>query len=108
MEGPDHLASLEPDELTALVLGIRNIEMALGNSIKIPTESELRNINIARKSIHIAKDVKRGQVLTMNELTVKRPGNGISPLLLNEIVGCTAKKDLPIDSLLSFKDVEWK
>lgn len=108
MEGPDHLASLEPDELTALVVGIRNIENALGSAIKVPSASESKNIKIARKSIHLSKDIKAGHIFTMSDLTVKRPGDGISPLFINEIVGCVAKNDLLEDTLLSFKDIEWK
>ncbi len=108
MEGPDHLASLEPNELIELVRGIRNIEMALGSATKLPSASEIKNIKIARKSIHLAKDVKAGHTLTINDLTVKRPGNGISPLFIREIVGCVAKTDLLEDSLLTFKDIEWK
>lgn len=108
MEGPDHLASLEPDELIALVEGIRNIENALGSAVKTPSASESKNIKIARKSIHLAKNVKLGNVIVMSDLTVKRPGDGISPLLINEIVGCVAKNDLLEDTLLSFKDIEWK
>jgi N,N'-diacetyllegionaminate synthase len=106
--GPDHLASLEPAELIAMVKGIRNIENALGSAIKLPSASESKNIKIARKSIHLAKDVKKGHVFSMNNLTVKRPGNGISPLFINDIVGCVAKNDIREDSILNFKDIEWK
>lgn len=108
MSGPDHLASLEPLELTALVEGIRNIEKALGSAIKLPSVSESKNIKIARKSIHLAKDVYAGHVFEMSDLIVKRPGNGISPLFINEIVGCIAKDDLPEDCILNFKNIEWK
>lgn len=108
MQGPDHLASLEPIELIALVEGIRNIENALGSATKLPSASESKNIKIARKSIHLAKDVKSGHVITMKDLTVKRPGDGISPLFIYEIVGCITKKDLLEDSILNFKDIEWK
>lgn len=108
MVGPDHLASLEPNELTELVKGIRNIEKALGSPTKLPSASEIKNIKIARKSIHLVKDIKAGHTFTINDLTVKRPGNGISPLFIQEIVGCVAKTDLLEDSLLGFKDIEWK
>tara|TARA_R110001592_G_scaffold246740_1_gene508701 strand:- start:14684 stop:15721 length:1038 start_codon:yes stop_codon:yes gene_type:complete len=108
MQGPDHLASLEPTELIALVKSIRNIESALGSATKLPSASESKNIKIARKSIHLAKDVKAGHVFTMKDLTVKRPGDGISPLFINEIVGCTVKNDLLEDRILNFKDIEWK
>jgi N,N'-diacetyllegionaminate synthase len=108
MQGPDHLASLEPTELIALVEGIRNIESALGSATKLPSVSESKNIKIARKSIHSAKDVKAGHVFAMKDFTVKRPGDGISPFFINEIVGCIAKNDLLEDSILNFKDIEWK
>tara|TARA_B110000211_G_scaffold196182_1_gene225122 strand:+ start:3497 stop:4534 length:1038 start_codon:yes stop_codon:yes gene_type:complete len=108
LPGPDHLASLEPSELIAMVEGIRNIENALGNGIKLPSASESKNIKIARKSIHLAKDVKEGHVFSMNDLTVKRPGDGISPLIINDIVGCVAKNDIKEDSILNFKNIKWK
>ena len=108
LAGPDHLASLEPEELILMTRGIRNIENALGNATKLPSASEIKNIKIARKSIHLTKDVKKGQILSKNDLTVKRPGGGISPLLVNDIVGCVAKNDLIEDSILNFKNIEWK
>jgi len=108
MTGPDHLASLEPAELKSLVDSIRNIESALGNSIKTPSPSESKNIKIARKSIHLANDIKKGQVLKIEDLIIKRPGDGINPLFIDDIVGCNAKDDLREDSLLNFKDIEWK
>jgi len=106
--GPDHLASLEPPELNSLVQAIRNIENALGTGIKSPTLSESKNIKIARKSIHLAKAVDKGHILTIDDLSIKRPGNGISPLLINEILGCTVKCGLLEDSILNFKDLEWR
>jgi len=77
MEGPDHRASLEPDELKAMVRAIRNIEKALGNGIKKPSPSELKNILIARKSIVAARNIRKGELFTEENLTVKRPGTGI-------------------------------
>ena len=108
MEGPDHIASLEPSELIELVKGIRNIESALGSSIKSPSDSERKNINIARKSIHLAKDIKKGDFLTIGNLTSKRPGDGISPLLIKEFLGLEVKNDIKKDSKLQYKDIEWK
>jgi N,N'-diacetyllegionaminate synthase len=108
LPGPDHKASLEPGELKEMVDAIRNIELALGSGTKLPTASEKKNINIARKSIHLAKKISKGTVLTAEDLTVKRPGNGISPMFLNEIIGCVTKNDLTEDSILHFKDIEWK
>ena len=107
LPGPDHKASLEPNELAEMVNAIRNIESALGSSIKSPSKSETKNINIARKSIHLSNDIKKGCILTLNNLAIKRPGHGISPLLINKIVGCKIKNDLKKDSILQFKDIEW-
>lgn len=90
MEGPDHKASLEPDELKAMVSSIRNIEQALGSNHKTISESERKNIEIARKSIVAARPIKAGELLTEENLTVKRPGNGINPMRWNEVVGTRA------------------
>ena len=90
MEGPDHKASLEPDELKAMVSAIRNIEQALGSGHKTISESERKNIEIARKSIVAARPIKAGELLTEENLTVKRPGNGINPMRWNEVVGTRA------------------
>ena len=108
LPGPDHQASLSPEELKAMVIAIRNTEASLGSGIKLPSPSERKNMEIARKSIHLAKEVKKGQVLGADDLTIKRPGNGISPMLLNEVIGCIAKKDMKEDFLLHLNDLEWK
>ena len=79
MQGPDHKASLEPDELIAMVKSIRNIEIALGSDVKTPSESETPNIKIARKSIVANCDIKKGEIFSENNLAIKRPGDGISP-----------------------------
>ena len=101
MEGPDHKASLEPDELKAMVSAIRNIEKAIGgDGTKHISESERKNIAIARKSIVAACDIKAGESFTEENLTVKRPGNGISPMKWDEIVGMTAKRDFEEDELI--------
>jgi N,N'-diacetyllegionaminate synthase len=100
MEGPDHKASLEPDELKAMVQAMRNIEKALGTGIKKPSPSERPNIEVARKSIVAAKPIKKGELLTKENLTIKRPGNGISPMRWDEIVGTKAIKDYEEDELL--------
>ena len=100
MEGPDHKASLEPDELKAMVKAIRNIEKAMGNGIKKPTKSETPNIEIARKSIVANCSIKKGEFLTENNLTVKRPANGISPMRWDEVVGSVAGKDYSEDELI--------
>ena len=100
MQGPDHKASLEPDELNAMVKSIRNIELALGSSIKKPSKSETPNIEIARKSIVAKKTVKKGEVLTKDNLIIKRPGNGINPMRWDEIIGSVALKDYVEDELI--------
>ena len=93
MQGPDHKASLEPLELKAMVKAIRNIELALGSDIKEISQSERANIDIARKSIVALKNIKKGDMLDENNLTVKRPGDGISPMMWDEIIGTVATKD---------------
>lgn len=101
MEGPDHKASLEPDELKAMVSAIRNIEKAVGgDGTKHVSESEKKNIAIARKSIVAACDIKAGEVFTEQNLTVKRPGNGVSPMRWEEVLGKKAKKDFNEDELI--------
>lgn len=90
MDGPDHKASLEPDELKAMVNAIRNIEQALGSGHKTISPSERKNIEIARKSIVAACPIKAGELLTEENLMVKRPGNGINPMRWNEVVGTRA------------------
>lgn len=100
MEGPDHKASLEPHELKLMVDSIRNIEKALGNGIKDPSESERKNIVIARKSIVALKEIKAGELLTEKNITVKRPGSGISPMLWDTVIGQVAKKDFKPDELI--------
>ncbi|MDD3945072.1 MAG: N-acetylneuraminate synthase [Bacteroidales bacterium] len=97
MEGPDHKASLEPDELCEMVRTIRNVEQAMGDGVKRITDSESRNIIIARKSIVASRTIKKGELLTEENLTTKRPGNGISPMKWNEVVGKTAIKDFEED-----------
>ena len=100
MEGPDHKASLEPDELKAMVCAIRNIEKALGNGIKKPSPSELKNKPIARRSIVAAKDIFKGEAFSEENLAVKRPGTGVSPMRWDEIVGQCASKDYKKDDLI--------
>tara|TARA_B100000579_G_scaffold28366_1_gene19940 strand:+ start:69 stop:1064 length:996 start_codon:yes stop_codon:yes gene_type:complete len=100
MEGPDHKASLEPKELKAMVTAIRNIELALGSAIKNPSKSEIKNIKIIRKSIVAKTQIKKNDVLNENNLTVKRPGNGISPMKWDEIINTKAIKDYKEDELI--------
>ena len=101
MEGPDHKASLEPDELKAMVSAIRNIEKAVGgDGTKHISDSERKNIAIARKSIIAAKDIKKGELLTEENLTVKRPGTGISPMHWEEVLGTKAIRDFYEEDLI--------
>ena len=100
MEGPDHKASLEPDELKAMVKAIRNIELALGSSIKKPSKSEMPNMSVARKSIVAKTAIKKGDTLSEENITIKRPGNGINPMRWDEIVGTVATKDYVEDELV--------
>ncbi|MBP7742352.1 MAG: N-acetylneuraminate synthase [Aliarcobacter sp.] len=100
MEGPDHKASLEPDELNAMVKAIRNIELALGSSVKKPSISEIPNMQIARKSIVAKMEIKKGEILSEENIAIKRPGNGINPMRWDEIVGTIATKDYKEDELI--------
>lgn len=100
MEGPDHKASLEPEELKEMVLAIRNIEKAFGTGVKEASPSERKNLVIARKSIVARKTILKGEVFTEDNLTTRRPGNGISPMRWNEVVGKTAKKIFLQDELI--------
>lgn len=100
MEGPDHKASLEPDELKMMVDSIRNIEKSLGDGIKRVAESEKKNIEIARKSIVAKKIIKSGDIFTEENITVKRPGNGLSPMKWFDIIGKVAKRDFDEDELI--------
>lgn len=97
MDGPDHRASLNPEDLKKMVRAIRNIELALGSEVKEPSKSEKPNIEIVRKSIVAKRVIKKGEVLSEENLTTKRPGNGISPMRWDEIVGTVANKDYKKD-----------
>ena len=92
LPGPDHAASLEPDELKEMVSAIRNIEKAMGNGIKKPSPSEIKNIPIARKSIVAEISIKKGELFTEENLTIKRPSTGISPMLWDNVIGQKAKQ----------------
>lgn len=105
MDGPDHLASLEPDELKQMVNLIRNIEKALGRSEKVPTASETKNIVIARRSIHIMNGLPKGHVITEKDLIMKRPGDGISPMNIKDVLNKTLNKDVTKDHKLSIDDL---
>jgi len=100
LPGPDHQASLEPNELKAMVEAIRNIEQALGDGIKRPTTSEAKNMFVARKSLVAASIIRAGEPFTESNLTVKRPGMGVSPMRWDEVLGRRASRDFSIDELI--------
>lgn len=100
MQGPDHKASLEPHELCEMIRQIRNVELALGDGLKVPSESEKKNIDIVRKSIVAKKVIKLGDLFTEDNITTKRPGNGVSPMRWNEIIGQRAVRDFEVDELI--------
>lgn len=105
MEGPDHKASLEPDELKKMVKSIRNIEKAIGGKDKFVTASESKNRSVARKSIVAAKQIKKGEFFTVENLIVKRPGTGISPLKWYDILGKKAQFDYDKEELIKLEEV---
>jgi N,N'-diacetyllegionaminate synthase len=106
MPGPDHAASLEPGELCSMVLAIRNVTLAIsGNGKKEPTPSEQENKTIARKSIHLKKKIIAGHTLTADDLAMKRPGDGISPMLIDSIIGKRVTANLPAEHKLTFNDI---
>lgn len=100
LPGPDHKASLEPQELKQMVNAVRNIEVALGDGMKCPSTQERKNIPIARKSIVAARPITKGEKLTIENLTVKRPGSGISPMRWDEVLQQTAQKNYAVDDLI--------
>lgn len=100
LPGPDHKASLEPDELRAMVDAVRNIEAALGDGKKRVTDSERPNMVVARKSIVAARRIRKGETLTEENITVKRPGNGISPMRWDAVLGTKAIRDFSYDELI--------
>lgn len=98
LPGPDHVASLEPEELSRMVKEIRNVAVSLGSPLKQISDSERKNMAVARKSIVAATDIKEGDIFTEENLTVKRPGDGISPMLWDKIIGRKAVRDFSKDS----------
>jgi N,N'-diacetyllegionaminate synthase len=105
MEGPDHKASLEPHELKAMIKAIRNLEVALGDGIKKPSESEKKNIEIARKSIHYAQNMEDGKVIELKDLIMKRPGNGISPMNYELVLGKKLNHNVAQDDMVKWEDI---
>ncbi len=100
MDGPDHKASLEPSEFSSMIKAIRNVEKAMGSGIKKPSTSEAKNLLIVRKSIIAKKKIIKGAILTENNLTIKRPGTGISPIFWEQIIGKTATRDYSEDEII--------
>lgn len=100
LPGPDHVASLDPSELKAMVNAIRNIELAVGTPGKRVSSSERKNIEVARKSIVAARDIKAGEIFSEDNLTVKRPGNGVSPMRWDKVLGLRAIRDFHEDELI--------
>lgn len=100
MKGPDHKASLEPGEFKAMVAAIRNIEKALGDGIKRPSPSEIKNRVIARKSIVAARDIKKGEIFSEENITAKRPGTGIDPMMWYKVIGKKARRNFKADELI--------
>jgi len=105
LPGPDHAASLEPEELKQMISSIRNVEIALGSEIKEPSPSENKNRAIARKSIHLAKSKIKGDILTAEDLEMIRPGDGISPMLMYDVIGKSIVNNLPAGHKLSLNDL---
>lgn len=101
MDGPDHAASLEPDELKEMVAKIKNISKALGDGVKVPCEAEKINIDVARKSLHFSSDFERGHVMSEADFVVKRPGKGIPPYDLSKLVGKELKANVYKDEIVS-------
>ncbi len=105
LPGPDHVASLEPDELAKMISSIRNIEVALGKTTKQPSPSEEKNKAIARKSIHLSNDKALGSVILAEDLEMLRPGDGISPMRMRDVIGKKLNRDLPAGHKLSLNDL---
>ena len=107
LPGPDHAASLEPGELKVMVKSIRNIEAAIsGNGLKKPSESEMKNIAIVRKSIHVLKSMKAGDIISEDDIFALRPGGGISPMKWNEVIGKSLVKDIEAYDILNWDKIK--
>ncbi|MFB6373217.1 MAG: N-acetylneuraminate synthase family protein, partial [Bradymonadaceae bacterium] len=101
LPGPDHEASLEPDELDRMVEGIRNVEVALGDGRKRPVAEELENRDVVRKSIVVDESVAEGTTLTREHLAFRRPGSGLTPSMIERVTGRVASRDIEAGELLS-------
>ncbi|MEO6901895.1 MAG: N-acetylneuraminate synthase [Bacteroidia bacterium] len=105
LPGPDHKASLEPIALKAMIHAIRNIEQALGNADKQPTETEKKNMQVSRKSIHLAKNLQKNHLITETDIVMKRPGDGISPMLMDKVIAKKINQDFNADHKLKWEDL---
>lgn len=106
MDGPDHKASLNPEELRRMVLSIRNIEKAFGDGIKKCNKSEENTKEVVRKSIVAKSNIRKGEVISHENISFKRPGNGISPIFMDEIIGKVAIEDIDVETLITFSNIK--
>jgi sialic acid synthase SpsE len=106
MPGPDHRASLEPAELSAMVRAIRNVEQSLGDGIKAPAPCEAKNIAAARKSVVAERDIMRGERITRENVAIKRPGSGIQPADLEKVLGLAVTADIEAGSAVTWEDLK--
>jgi sialic acid synthase SpsE len=103
LPGPDHQASLEPDNLARLVQSVRAVEVAMGDGIKRPTDHELPTAQVARKSLVSRQEIRAGTKITLEMIDIKRPGTGIMPRELHQVIGRTARVDIPADHVLTWE-----
>lgn len=106
MDGPDHKASVEADEFKAMVMAIRNVEKAFGNGIKKPTKNEEDTRNVIRRSLVAARDIKAGETVSLKDITIKRPGNGIAPEFKEMVVGMQTRQNIEADSIIRWEDLK--
>jgi len=106
MEGPDHKASLEPEELGAMVTAIRNVERAMGDGVKKPTKSEIDLKKVMRRSLVTAKEIKAGETISSNDIFIKRPGTGIPAEFKDKVVGMKSVSDMSVDSVIKWEDLK--
>lgn len=106
MEGPDHRASLEPQELKEMILAIRNVEQALGSGLKMPAPCEAKNVDVARKSVIAERDIMTGERISRDNVAIKRPGHGIQPRDLEKVVGLRVTADIMAGSVVTWKDLK--
>ncbi len=100
MDGPDHKASIEPQDMKALVAAVRNVERSLGDGLKVPTPEEMKIMAVARKSIHARRFIRKGETFSEDSIVAKRPGTGMSPMLWNSLIGLTAQRDFQTDEMI--------